>query len=111
MLNRLLLSRDVPCTYLAYHELKNAIREKCNKGGDTIIIMIVKPDVTYCRSTLFGPTCDGLDTIVREHPLPFLRNGDWIVFPNMGAYSIAGAVNFNGFHVADAPFFYICSEA
>lgn len=64
-----------------------------------------------CRSTLFGPTCDGLDTIVREHPLPFLRNGDWIVFPNMGAYSIAGAVNFNGFHVADAPFFYICSEA
>jgi len=52
-----------------------------------------------------------LDTIVREHPLPFLRNGDWIVFPNMGAYSIAGAVNFNGFHVADAPFFYICSEA
>lgn len=67
--------------------------------------------VSMCRSTLFGPTCDGLDTIVREHPLPFLRNGDWIVFPNMGAYSIAGAVNFNGFHVADAPFFYICSEA
>lgn len=68
-------------------------------------------DAVGCRSTLFGPTCDGLDTIVREHPLPFLRNGDWIVFPNMGAYSIAGAVNFNGFHVADAPFFYICSEA
>ena len=68
-------------------------------------------DKTVYRSTLFGPTCDGLDTIVREHPLPFLRNGDWLVFPNMGAYSIAGAVNFNGFHVADAPFFYICSEA
>jgi ornithine decarboxylase len=66
---------------------------------------------TLHRSTLFGPTCDGLDTIVREHPLPALRNGDWIVFPRMGAYSIAGATNFNGFDVCGVPFFYVCSEA
>ena len=62
-----------------------------------------------CRSTLFGPTCDGLDTIVREHPLPHLRNGDWVAFPSMGAYSIAGACDFNGFPVTSAPFFYVCS--
>eukprot|EP00891_Asterochloris_glomerata_P001630 jgi/Astpho2/1630/fgenesh1_pm.00030_%23_2_t len=64
---------------------------------------------TMYRSTLFGPTCDGLDTIVREHPLPHLRNGDWVAFPSMGAYSIAGACDFNGFPVTSAPFFYVCS--
>ena len=62
-----------------------------------------------CRSTLFGPTCDGLDTIVREHPLPHLRNGDWVAFPSMRAYCIAGACDFNGFPVTSAPFFYVCS--
>lgn len=64
-----------------------------------------------CRSTLFGPTCDGLDTIVREHPMPALRNGDWVVFPSMGAYSIAGACDFNGFNILGSKFFYVCSEA
>ncbi|KAK9809050.1 hypothetical protein WJX72_008441 [[Myrmecia] bisecta] len=60
-------------------------------------------------STLFGPTCDGLDTIVRDHPLPRMRNGDWVLFPCMGAYTIAGACDFNGFNVTKVPFFYVCS--
>lgn len=47
-------------------------------------------------STLFGPTCDGLDTVCRDVPMPRLRNGDWVLFPSFGAYTIAGAVNFNG---------------
>lgn len=37
-------------------------------------------------TTLFGPTCDGMDTIVRdEHSaLPALRLGDWVIFKRMG---------------------------
>ncbi|EEF52797.1 ornithine decarboxylase [Ricinus communis] len=48
-------------------------------------------------STLFGPTCDSVDKIVEEHQLPELETNDWLVFPNMGAYSKVCATNFNGF--------------
>ena len=58
-------------------------------------------------TTLFGPTCDGLDTIARDVPMPRLRNGDWVLFPKFGAYTIAGAVNFNGFDVVGAKVHYV----
>lgn len=58
-------------------------------------------------STLFGPTCDGLDTVVRDVVLPEMKNGDWIGFHNMGAYTIAGAANFNGIKVSSVKFWYI----
>eukprot|EP00887_Chlorella_sp_A99_P008014 scaffold12.g8014.t1 len=60
-------------------------------------------------TTLFGPTCDGLDTIARDVPMPRLHAGDWVLFPRFGAYTIAGAVNFNGFDVAGAARHYIYS--
>ncbi|KAF8408604.1 hypothetical protein HHK36_004667 [Tetracentron sinense] len=49
------------------------------------------------RSTVFGPTCDALDTVFTDRQLPELHVGDWVVFPNMGAYAHASATNFNGF--------------
>lgn len=48
-------------------------------------------DASLFKTTLFGPTCDGLDTVARDVPLPRLRNGDWVLFPRFGAYTIAGA--------------------
>lgn len=56
-------------------------------------------------TTLFGPTCDGFDTIIRDVELPPLEIGDIIRFRNMGAYTISGASHaFNGipFHAANA---------
>lgn len=47
------------------------------------------------NSTIYGPTCDGLDKIV-EVALPRLECGDWLRWDNMGAYTIAGACDFNG---------------
>lgn len=67
-------------------------------------------DDAVFKSTLFGPTCDGMDIVTRDYALPSLRNGDFVLFPRFGAYTLAGAVNFNGFHVADVPFFYINSS-
>ena len=61
-------------------------------------------------STVFGPTCDGLDTIVRDFPLPTLRVGDWLTWPRMGAYTLCGASKFNGVNAVDVPTFYVCSE-
>ncbi|KAG9442835.1 hypothetical protein H6P81_018689 [Aristolochia fimbriata] len=48
-------------------------------------------------STVFGPTCDALDTVLSDHQLPELQVDDWLVFPNMGAYTAAAGSNFNGF--------------
>lgn len=61
-------------------------------------------------STVFGPTCDGLDTVLRDYPLPKLNVGDWLVFPSMGAYTSAAGSEFNGFSAARAPVFYVYSE-
>lgn len=52
-------------------------------------------------STVFGPTCDSLDTVVTGYQLPEISVGDWLVFENMGAYSTAAGSNFNGFSMSD----------
>jgi ornithine decarboxylase len=59
------------------------------------------------KSVLFGPTCDGMDTVCRDAMLPRLRNGDWVIFPKFGAYTSAGACDFNGFPITKVPKFYV----
>ena len=48
-------------------------------------------------SVVFGPTCDGLDTITETASLPELEVGDILFSRNMGAYTNASATYFNGF--------------
>lgn len=48
-------------------------------------------------STIWGPTCDNMDVVLKKIRLPQLKIGDWIVFENMGAYTISIACEFNGF--------------
>lgn len=48
---------------------------------------------------MWGPTCDGLDQVVSSVLLPPLDIGDWLVFPDMGAYTLPVASTFNGFPV------------
>lgn len=62
------------------------------------------------NSTVFGPTCDGLDTVLQNASLPNLDIGDWVVFPNMGAYTAAAGSSFNGFATSDIPTFYVLSN-
>ncbi|CAF3231529.1 unnamed protein product [Rotaria socialis] len=47
-------------------------------------------------SSIWGPTCDGLDCIHTSIKMPKLNIGDWILWKNMGAYTISAAVEFNG---------------
>lgn len=68
------------------------------------------PSATLVPCTIFGPTCDGLDTVLRDYPLPELENGDWLAFPRMGAYTIAGASKFNGINAVDVHTFYVYSQ-
>ena len=50
---------------------------------------------TY-SSSIWGPTCDGLDCIKKQCLLPELNTGEWLVFRNMGAYTMCSASTFNG---------------
>ncbi len=81
-------------------------------------VCVLRP--TY-PSTVFGPTCDGLDCILKvfltvvsfpflfpgsvnlrmylqDVTLPLIECGEWVLFNNMGAYTRAASSNFNGFH-------------
>jgi len=46
---------------------------------------------------LFGRTCDSLDMIAKSPSMEELMVGDWLWFPNMGAYTSVTASEFNGF--------------
>jgi ornithine decarboxylase len=66
-------------------------------------------DKTYA-STVFGPTCDSLDTVVTGYQLPEMSVGDWLVFDDMGAYTTASGSNFNGFSTSDINIYYAYSS-
>ncbi|KAI0234849.1 Ornithine decarboxylase [Lamellibrachia satsuma] len=55
-----------------------------------------EPGVPSYSSSLWGPTCDELDCIKKQCLLPELNTGDWLVFRNMGAYTMCAASAFNG---------------
>src|SRR5271165_1156528 len=50
--------------------------------------------------SVFGPTCDALDTISLAEELPDLDVGDLVYSENIGAYSAASSTHFNGFSPA-----------
>lgn len=62
-------------------------------------------------STIWGPTCDSADVVYKDVMLPQLRNGDWLMFPNAGAYTIAGACDFNGIIATKPSTYYIFSDS
>jgi len=94
-------SSKIPCYYLddgIYHTFSGMLFDhvpvelKSFRDGERL----------ECR--VFGPTCDGLDTL-SENPyikntskiyLPHLKEGDFVYSEKMGAYSNASATNFNG---------------
>jgi ornithine decarboxylase len=55
------------------------------------------PDRHCC---IFGPTCDGFDVVMKEHAMPELQEGDWLLWRDMGAYTSAAGSKFNGFSQA-----------
>jgi ornithine decarboxylase len=71
--------------------------------GMTDRIEVVSPEGRARRGapvarTLWGPTCDSLDRIPGEVPLPAdLAEGDYLLLHGMGAYSTATVTRFNGY--------------
>jgi ornithine decarboxylase len=82
------------CYYVddgVYHTFSGVIFDHCQyhlksfKKGPTQICSV------------FGPTCDALDTISMAEQLPDLELGDYLYSENIGAYSCASSTHFNGF--------------
>jgi ornithine decarboxylase len=61
-------------------------------------------DETY-TSSIWGPTCDSMDCISKSMRLPKLSVGDWLVFENMGAYTLVAASRFNGMSIPNVYYF------
>ena len=57
-----------------------------------------KDDRVYL-STLWGPTCDSLDVLLRHKYLPEYDVDEYLLFRDMGAYSNVVATSFNSFSV------------
>jgi len=54
--------------------------------------------------TIFGSTCDGGDIIYKEYEIPEgLDETSWIVWENMGAYTLAATTRFNGIAFNERP--------
>jgi ornithine decarboxylase len=61
------------------------------------------PDIAW---NIAGPTCDSVDVVMREEPLPSdLQEGDFIYLRNAGAYTTAYASEFNGFPLPEVRVF------
>jgi ornithine decarboxylase len=57
-------------------------------------------DARRYPTTLWGPTCDSMDCISKTQELGEQAVGDWLVWEDMGAYTMAAASSFNGFQPA-----------
>ncbi len=61
------------------------------------------PDVAW---HVAGPTCDSVDVVMRDEPLPSdLQEGDFVYIRNAGAYTTAYASGFNGFPLPEVRVF------
>lgn len=66
-----------------------------------ILLQKPKPDERMYPCSIWGPTCDGLDRIAEVCTLPDMQVGEWLLFENMGAYTVAASSTFNGFQKPD----------
>lgn len=87
-----------------YHELNCFHRDHWNMPtlNKRIYKEEVSPIYNYKSMNVFGPTCDSYDTLGEQYLPKDISVGDWIVLPNMGAYTNAGSVDFNGIRGASS---------
>jgi ornithine decarboxylase len=61
------------------------------------------PDIPW---NVAGPTCDSVDVVMRDEPLPSdLQEGDFVYIRNAGAYTAVYASEFNGFPLPEVRVF------
>ena len=87
-----------------YGQFSNILFDKAKPNW----LRVIAPDESPRKMTkgiLFGRTCDSFDKIAEADAMEELVVGDWLWFPNMGAYTRATASEFNGFPAPDMQIF------
>lgn len=70
-------------------------------------VQVLAPDGTLREGdpmsyTVFGPTCDSIDKLPEPLHLPqSAREGDYVIFRGLGAYSASLSTQFNGYGLTD----------
>ena len=90
----------------AYGSLNCIFNDHTAKDGVRPHVLHPDPSAEHTLATVWGPTCCSLDCIIRNMRLPKMRSGDWLYFPDMGAYTVGLTSGFNGFQRLK-PFYYI----
>lgn len=67
--------------------------------SNVIDLFLQSTNIEKFPSSLWGPTADSFDLIVKDVLLPELCMGDWLVWKDMGAYTLALSNTFNGFPI------------
>lgn len=70
--------------------------------------MLCAEETAY-PSSLCGPSLDDLDQVVERCLLPELSVGDWLLFSNMGAYSLEESICLSDSH--QLPIYYTVSTS
>lgn len=103
-LNCILFDHQQPKPFILSHQNKVYYQEEI----ENYINDNSKGDYQF---SIWGPTCDGLDCVSNKST--FNKNvqvGDWLFFPNLGAYTSAASTSFNGLG-SKAYTIYVDSEA
>jgi ornithine decarboxylase len=79
-----------------YGQFTNILFDKAQPKWLRVVAPNDKPR-RFMKGIIFGRTCDSLDKILESPAMEELEIGDWLWFPNMGAYTKATASEFNGF--------------
>lgn len=113
--SRRLIDDDNRCMYYindgVYGSFNNLLFDHANLPKPEIYIQSkVSEKVEFSESqtnepkemincSIWGPTCDSIDCISKSIKMPLLNVGDWLIFRNMGAYTLVAASNFNGMNL------------
>lgn len=90
-LNCILFDHQEPTPRILYHD------DQFHYDDFQSTSQVATPNHPY-KVSIWGPTCDGLDCITKEYYMKRdLVVGDWLYFPNLGAYTSSAATPFNGF--------------
>jgi len=66
-----------------------------------------RKDAKLYKSTVYGPTCDDMDTLTRSIELPELGVGECCYVEDFGAYTQVSASDFNGFALTESNYVFM----
>ncbi|XP_076816613.1 antizyme inhibitor 2-like [Clavelina lepadiformis] len=92
--------------YSAFNSLLWEQKSCCPKPLEDVVDDENKP----LSSTVYGISCDGADIINESVMIRELKVGEWLIWENMGAYTVLVSYGFNGFVTYKAKYFIRISD-